>query len=173
MDGSCQPASQNPMDIVSTGVLRIQSKVAPVFVEEREGPASKLEQNDLFDMIQQFGIYEQKRDGKTYHLALRADTGEGKEARFVSHDSIVFLDTEDDWKLFAGKKAQRCYYLIAHAGSNIRDPIISQRVFRTMGLLIRESAVKQGYWERICLLMPQIWWGDWSHITEDREILLI
>jgi hypothetical protein len=170
MDGSCQPASENPMGPVSMGMLRIRSKVAPVRIEECEGPASDMGR----DVNEWMGIYEQTRNGKTYHLLLRSYVGDEKDTGgvpFVSHDTVISLDTEDDWKLFAGKKAKKCHYLIAQTGTTT-GAIISGEISRTMGLLIRESDIQQGYWERICLVAPRGWWGDWRHLAEDREILL-
>ena len=72
MDGSCQPSGENPLGPVSMGMLRIQSKIAPVFVEECEGPASDVDANN--GIFENYGIYEQKRNGKTYHLVLRSVT---------------------------------------------------------------------------------------------------
>jgi hypothetical protein len=150
-------------------MLRIQSKIAPVFVEECEGPASDIENSHgIFEL---YGVYEQKRNRKTYHLVLRSNIGAGKGSRSTLHDTIISLDTEDDWKIFAGKKVQQFHYLIAQAGS-IKGAMISDEISRTMGLLIRESAVHQGCWERVCLLAPLGWWGDWRHFAEDREIIL-
>jgi hypothetical protein len=169
MDGSCQPSGENPMGPVSMGMLRIQSKIASVFVEECEGPASGMELRD--GIFERRGIYEQNRNGKTYHLVLRSNIGVVNETGGVSHDTIISLDTQDDWKIFASKKPQQYDYLIAQTGTSTGN-IISDKISRTMGLLIRKSAIQQGYWERICLVAPRGWWGDWRNIAEDREILL-
>ncbi|RDL31806.1 uncharacterized protein BP5553_09208 [Venustampulla echinocandica] len=169
MDGSCQPSGENPMGPVSMGMLRIQSKIAPVFVDECEGPASDLKDN--YGIFERRGIYEQNRNGKTYHLVLRSYIGAGKSTGGASHDTIISLDTKDDWKMFTGKKAQQCYYLIAQVGT-ITGATMSDETSRTMGLLIRESAIHQGYWERVCLVSPKGWWRDWRHLAEDREIIL-
>jgi hypothetical protein len=151
------------------GMLRIQSKIAPVFVEECEGLASDMENNH--GIFEQYGIYEQKRNGKTYHLVLRSYIGAGKGIGGASHDTIISLDTQDDWKMFAGTKAQQYHYLIAQAGS-INGAIMLDETYRTMGLLIRESSMHQGHWERVCLLSARGWWRDWRHLAEDREIIL-
>lgn len=162
------------MGLVSGGTLRIQSRVAPVLVEECEGTAPNFERNESFAISRRHGIYEQIRNGKIYHLKLRADIGAGQETKFVTNDTIVFLDAEDDWKLFAGKKAQLYYYLIAQAGSVERVIVkVISKSSRTMGLLIRESPVKEGYWERVCLLTPPGSWDNWCFVAEDREIHLI
>ncbi|RDW59150.1 hypothetical protein BP5796_12074 [Coleophoma crateriformis] len=168
-DGSCQPSGENPMGLVSTGMLRIQSKAAPVLVTECEGRAPDVERSEGFSVFKQYGVHEQTRNGKTYHLMLRAETEAGKE----TCDTVVFLDTSDDWELFADKAAQLFYYLIAEAGTVKGDAVITEDISRTMGLLIRESPVKEGHWERICLLAPQGWWRDWSGIAEDKEFILI
>ncbi|KAH8815533.1 heterokaryon incompatibility protein-domain-containing protein [Xylogone sp. PMI_703] len=172
VEATCQASGSNPMGLVSTGLLRIQSKVVPVLVDECVGKAPDQGQTE-YHMLKYAGIYEKERDGKVYHLKVRADPELRKDPQVAVPDSILFLDTHEDWKLFAGKTKQRYYYLIAQRGSNRGSTIISEKFSHTIGLLIRESTSKPGYWERVCVLVPQGWWGDWCDLAEDKEILLI
>jgi hypothetical protein len=168
LHGRCIASGENPMGSVSAGILGIQAKVAPVFVQEYEGPGPILDP----DQLSQHPICERRRQGKTYHLKLRADTGGGREPKSSLPDSFVFLDAEDDWDLFANKKSERLYYIIAQTGS-AKGYVYAETNTYTMGLLIRESTSQPGHWERICLLSPQGRWRDWCSISEDREITLI
>ena len=97
--------------------------------------------------------------------------GAGKSTEGSSHETIISLDTEDDWKMFAGRKTQQYHYLIAQVGSKTGAEM-SDETSRTIGLLIRESAIHRGCWERVCLLTPRGWWRDWRHLAKDGEIVL-
>ncbi len=48
---------------------------------------------------------------------------------------------------------------------------MSDETSQTMGLLICESAIHQGYWERVCVLAPQGRWRGWRHLAKGGEVI--
>ncbi|PVH83610.1 HET-domain-containing protein [Cadophora sp. DSE1049] len=170
LDGSCEPSGENPLGPVSMGMVRIQGKVIDVFVDECEGPAPKIDSYANMQSLERRGIYERKRYGKTYHLVVRSAQA-GNISVSEAGPSVISLDTDEDWEMFAGKTEQRFLYLIAQVGS-ATGAAMTDYTLRTMGLLIRESATHIGCWERVCVVAPRGWWGDWRVLAEDREIVL-
>ncbi|KAH7417958.1 heterokaryon incompatibility protein-domain-containing protein [Cadophora sp. MPI-SDFR-AT-0126] len=170
MDGSCKPSGENPLGPVSMGTVRVQSKVVEVFVDECKGPAPKIDTYAAMQSHERRGIHERTREGKTYHLIVRP-TQAGNTSMLEAGPSVISLDTVDDWEMFAGKTEQRFLYLIAQVGS-ATGAAMTDYTLRTMGLLIRESASHPGCWERVCMVAPRGWWGDWQVLAEDRELVL-
>jgi len=170
VDGSCEPSGENPLGPVSTGSVRIQGKVVEVFVDECEGLTPKFDNYANMLSLEGRGIYERKRRGKMYHLIVRPRQNGGASIS-EGEPSLVSLDTEEDWEMFAGKTEQKFLYLIAQVGS-ATGAAMTDFTLRTMGLLIRESVMHPGCWERVCVVAPRGWWGDWRVIAEDREIVL-
>ncbi|KAK0112811.1 hypothetical protein ONS95_014539 [Cadophora gregata] len=168
LEGSCEPSGENPMGPVSTGMVRVQSRVVEVFVDECEGVAPRIDSYANMQSFERRGIYQVKRGGEMYHLLLRSPRQGGGD---TADPSVVALDTAEDWGFFAERKGVRLLYLIAQVGS-ATGAAMTDYTLRTMGLLIRESVSYPGCWERVCVVAPQGWWGDWRVLGEDREIVL-
>ncbi|KAL2066150.1 hypothetical protein VTL71DRAFT_2221 [Oculimacula yallundae] len=168
LGGVCLRWTKTAMGPIPMGALRIQSKAAKVFVDECEGPAPNIESAAQLLSHEHRGILQHARDGQLYHLTMRSQRTAHDD---YSNQSVISLDAEADWEPFAGKTAQELLYLVAHVGS-ATGAAMSKNTYRSMGLLIRESTTYLGSWERVCLVAPRGWWGEWRGLAEDCEILL-